>query len=104
MQLAISQNCTRIHVIALPHCDIHEYYSSSTLCTYRLSFCLLILELSFLTAETHIHVDTSEEEGSSLMTSMKPSLSMHLHNAMVGYDASYPFKDLCVAGLVLQLL
>ena len=90
-------------MIALPHCDIHEYYSSSTLCTYWLPFCLLILELSFLTAETHIHVDTSEEEGSSSMTSMKP-VSVHLHNAMVGHDASYPLKDSFVAGLVLQLL
>ena len=82
-------------MIALPHCDMHEYYSSST---YRSPFRSLVLELSFLTADARI--DASEEEGSSSMTSTKP-VSVHLHNTMVGHDASYPFKDSFVAGLVL---
>ena len=32
-----------------------------------------VLELRFLTTATRMHVDTSEEERSSLMISMKPS-------------------------------
>ena len=52
-----------------------------------LPFRSLFLELSSLTAEGRI--DTSEEEGCSSITTMKPSLS--ISTAMMG-RFSYPFK------------
>ena len=67
--------------------------------TSRSLFHSLVLELRFFKAERR--TDISKEEGSSLRTTMKPSLSIYSTTPWWAGSVSYPFKDSFVAGLAL---
>ena len=64
----------------------------------RSPFRSLVLELSILTEQSR-RIDTSEEEGSSLRTSTKPSLSISITPWWPAQLSA--IKDSFVAGLVL---